>query len=499
MSFADFIERYSGDDTSGWSKRNLLFALLVFLTRIPFLFTGFGTDEDSWGVALTALNIHNTFQYEVSRFPGFPVHEIISALFIGGGAVALNFLTAVMSSLAVLFFVCALQQMRFRYPYLAGLAFAFTPVVFIHSVDTIDYLWAMAFLMLSFLLVLQNKFFLSAIVLALATGCRITSLAMLMPYCVLLIEKNLNTRQNAQVITRYAVTALLASLVIYLPVFIKYGTDFFTFYDLSGYPTIAKVLYKFSLGVWGVFGCIAILYGVGALLFTSPLKSKRFLLPKTTNEKHVIAWLVAIDLTIIIFIRLPYESGYLIPIIPFTILLFGKYLHDKAFIFFSILLIGSPWLVSVSTQNKPDSPAPSSASAQFRIFSQSLNVDFFRGSVCTDAEARKATTAFADSVIEEAKFISDTSVVLCGWWSTKIMYRYAMLPEEEKNDAIIWGHYLNKDELINYVQKRYNIFYLPLQDSLEKSMYGIDIKYFGAVPLFETGEEEMQEELKPES
>ncbi|HLG34820.1 MAG TPA: hypothetical protein VI757_08075 [Bacteroidia bacterium] len=499
MSLTNLIERFSGDDTSGFSRKNFLFAFLILLTRIPFLFSGFGTDEDSWGVALTALNIHDTFQYEVSRFPGFPVHEIISALFISGGAAALNFLTAVMSSLAVLFFVCALQQMRFRYPYLAGIAFAFTPVVFMHSADTIDYMWAMAFLMLSFLLILQNNILLSAIILAVATGCRITSLAMLMPYCILLIDKNSDTRKNAVVIARYAAMALACSVIIYLPVILKYGNAFFTFYDLSGYPTISKVLYKFSFGVWGILGCAAIFYGIASLLFSSPLKAKRFLLPKTTNEKHVIAWLVAIDLTIIIFVRLPYESGYLIPIIPFTILVFGKYLHDKAFIYFSLLLIASPWLLGVSTQNKSDSPPPAQVSAQFKLFSQSLNIDFFRGAVCTDAEARKTTDAFADSVIQEAQYISDTSVILCGWWSTKVMYKYALLPDEEKNKMITWGHYLSKDELIGYVQKRYHIFYLPMQDSLEKKLYGIDIKYFGAVPLFETEPEETPEELKPES
>jgi hypothetical protein len=473
--------------------------LLILLTRIPFLFTGFGTDEDSWGVALTALHIQDTFQYEVSRFPGFPVHELISSVFISGGALALNLLTACMSSLAVLFFVCALQQMRFRFPYLAGIVFAFAPVVFIHSTDTIDYMWAMTFMMWSFLLVLQNKLMASAIMLALATGCRITSLAMLMPYCVLLIDKNLSTKKNVAVMAQYAAVAIVSSVIIYLPVILKYGNAFFTFYDLSGYPTIAKVLYKFSIGVWGVFGCAAIAYGIGVLLFTSPLKAKRFLLPKTTNEKHVIAWLVAIDLTIIIFIRLPYESGYLIPIIPFTILVFGKYLYDRAFIVFSLLLIASPWLVSISTQNKSDSPAPSKISAQFKLFSQDLNIDFLRGSMCTDAEQRKTTIAFADSVIEESKFIADTSVVLCGWWSTKVIYQYSRLPDEEKNSLITWEQYLNKDQLINYVQKRYNIFYLPMQDSLEKKLYGIDIKYFGAVPLFETEEEETPDELKPES
>ncbi|MBK5285109.1 MAG: hypothetical protein JJE25_06870 [Bacteroidia bacterium] len=490
MSFTDFVERYSGNETSGLSKKNLIFAFVILLTRIPFIFSGFGTDEDSWGIALTAININQLHQYEVSRFPGFPVHEIISALFISGGAVVLNLLTAIMSALAVLFFVCFLQEKHFRYPYLAGFVFAFTPVVFIHSTDTIDYMWATAFIMLSFWMMEKNKLIFSALMLGLATGCRITSLVMLMPFCVLLIENDKSTRKIFLKITKYIVVTLAASVFFYLPVIVTYGTAFFTFYDLSGYPTIPKVLYKFLLGVWGMSGCIALAYGVAMLLFSSPLKARRYLFPKTVNEKHVIAWLVAVDLTIIVFLRLPYEAGYLIPIIPFTILVFGKYLHDKAFIFFSILLIISPWLLGISTTDKPDSPEPSSASVQLNIFSVPVNIDLFRGPVRMDYEGRKATVAFADSVIHESQFISDTSVIICGWWSSKILYRYAQLPESEKNKKLTWGHYLDKNELIDYVQNRYNIFYLPMQDSLEKKLYGLDIKYFGAVPLFSEDEEE---------
>jgi len=490
MSLTDFVERYSGNDTSGLSRRNLSFALLILLTRIPFIFSGFGTDEDSWGIALTALNINHLHEYEVSRFPGFPVHEIISALFISGGAVVLNLLTAVMSALAVLFFVCFLQEKHFRYPYLAGFAFAFVPVVFIHSSDTIDYMWATAFIMLSFWMKEKNRLIFSALMLGAATGCRITSLTMLMPFCVLLIDNDASTRENFLKLTRYISVTLAATLFFYLPVFATYGTNFFTFYDLSGYPTIPKVLYKFLFGVWGITGCLAMIYGIAMLLFSSPLKARRYLFPKTVNEKHVIAWLVAVDLTIIVYLRLPYEAGYLIPIVPFTILVFGKYLHDKAFIFFSVLLIIAPWLFGISTTDKSDSPEPSSASVQINLFSVPLNIDLLRGPVATDLAGRKSTVAFADSVLHEAQFISDTSVIICGWWSSKILYLNSQLPESEKNKILTWGHYLDKNELINYVQNRYNIFYLPMQDSLEKKLYGLDIKYFGAVPLFSEEEEE---------
>jgi hypothetical protein len=499
MSFTNFFERYSGNNTSGFSRRNLLFAFLIFLTRIPFVFAGPGTDEDAWGIALTALNIFQTHTYEVSRFPGFPVHELTSAAFIWGGPVMLNVLTAFMSSIAALMFVCALQEMRFRFPYLAGLAFAFTCIVFVHSSESIDYMWAMAFIMASFWMLLREKLFLSALLLAFATGCRITSLAMLLSFGVLLIDDGQNMKGNIRRMVRYALFTVIFSVIIYSPVLLKYGLSFFTYYDLSGYPSIPKVLYKLSLGVWGVTGILALLFGTLVLFFPPANRAGKYLLPRTINEKHVISWLVAMDMTILIFVRFPYESGYLIPLIPFTILVFGKYLYDKAFIYFCLLLMLSPFVIGISTSHRPDSPKPSAFSAHLTIFSFDINLDFLHGQIFTEQKSRRQTIAFANDVVEESQYLADSSLVLCGWWYNKVKFQYEQLPSAEKNNKVTWAHYLDKDELITYIQSRYNIFYLPLQDSLEKKMYGLDIKYFGAVPLLNsTDEEEFPDDSKPE-
>src|ERR1041385_5775791 len=280
MSLTDFFERNSGNNISGFSRSNLLFAFLIFLSRIPFIFAGPGTDEDAWGVTLTALNIFQTHTYEVSRFPGFPVYELISAALIWGGRVMLNLLTAFMSAVATLMFVCALQEMHFRFPYLAGMAFAFTCIVLVHSSETIDYLWAMAFIMASFWVLLRNQLVLSAFLLALAVGCRITSVTMLRSFGVLIIDDGQNLRGNIRRIIRYALLTGIFSVIVYSPVLLKYGLSFFTFYDLSGYPSIPKVLYKISLGVWGITGLMALLFGTLVLLFRPKRGTGKYLLPR---------------------------------------------------------------------------------------------------------------------------------------------------------------------------------------------------------------------------
>jgi hypothetical protein len=103
-------------------------------------------------------------------------------------------------------------------------------------------------------------------------------------------------------------------------------------------------------------------------------------------------------------------------------------------------------------------------------------------------KSRKQTETFANTVIDESQYLADSSLVLCGWWYNAVKYQHEQLPLGKKNNRVTWAHYLDKDQLISYIQARYNIFYLPMQDSLEKKMYGVDIKYFGAIPLFSDDE-----------
>jgi len=49
---------------------------------------------------------------------------------------------------------------------------------------------------------------------------------------------------------------------LFIPVYQKYGMDFFSFYNIP-YPSIQKVLYKFSIEVWGLIGTLVV-YGTPA-------------------------------------------------------------------------------------------------------------------------------------------------------------------------------------------------------------------------------------------
>ena len=270
------------------------------MTRLPFISDGYGLDGDAWSVAISAHHWHDTGEYSASRLPGFPVHEYLCSLFVDYGYIGLNLLTTFFSVIAVIFFAMTLKLLRFRYIFLASITMSMIPVFYIHSTTTIDYIIAVSFVFSGMYFLLKEKIILAGIFIGLAIGTRITSGAMLIPFSILLVEYD-GFKNNLKRISRLILPALITGAVLFIPVLQKYGLGFFTYYNVP-YPSIAKVLYKFSIEVWGVFGLLGLIISTVLLFLPSKITNRKFLFPRSVNEKFVVAWLVTIDLYIIAFL-----------------------------------------------------------------------------------------------------------------------------------------------------------------------------------------------------
>ena len=142
------------------SRRSLLPVLvfaLITLSRIPFLNAGYGVNIDAWRIARVARDIAQTGEYEVSRFPGYPVQEIVCSWFWRLGPTALNTLSALFSIIASIAIWRIGRRLACRDSLLLAAAFAFTPIVFINSVTSKDYVWAIAFVLLALWAALANR------------------------------------------------------------------------------------------------------------------------------------------------------------------------------------------------------------------------------------------------------------------------------------------------------------------------------------------------------
>jgi hypothetical protein len=223
----------------------IFLVIFVFTSRLPFISGGYGLDGDSWAMAKIAKHIHDTGEYEASRFPGFPVHEYLCSLFIKYGYNGLNIISAFFSAIAVLFFALSLKLLRFRRIFLASITLAMVPIFYIHSCTTIDYLIAIAFVLGGLYFLLKSQNIVAGILLGFAIGTRITSGAMLIPLSILLVEFD-GFKNNFKRISKFILPALITGSILFLPVVNKYGFAFFTYYNVP-YPQLQKFSTSFLL------------------------------------------------------------------------------------------------------------------------------------------------------------------------------------------------------------------------------------------------------------
>lgn len=445
-------------------KEIILLSILVLVSRIPFLFYGYGVEEDSWGIAISSLNWNNTGQYEVSRLPGHPVHELFCMLLINQGAVALNFLSAIMSVAATVFFALSVKKMGVQDYFMAGLVFAFVPVLYISSTYTIDYVWGMAFLMAGLYFMLGERFVSCGIMLGLAVGCRITSAAMLVPMLILtwpLVSKGDPVKNILKLLSVFTFTSVL----FYLPVYFYYGSGFFMYYDQFPYPSIAKIFYKGTFGVWGLLGIVSLILGTGYYL-----KNIRTTGWSGRDKRIFVACIAACILYLASYLRLPQKSAYMMPIIPFVVLLFASRLSNPQFKVISILFILSPFVMGISLTDSFRGSKPSPLSTTVVVNKQEIAMDFLQGPLFADISKRKNKNEFVDKVLEQTCRMSEKSFIISGWWFNQIIMTTI---ESGIKPCAGYGFYITSEEMKKQKELGNSIYFLPEQDIYNDLYSGI--------------------------
>jgi hypothetical protein len=169
-------------------SRALPFAVLsavYVLTRLPFLDYGHGTDPDAWRVAMTAHHLLDTGDYFPSRLPGNPLHELVTTLFIPGGWLATNLSTLLVSVLGVYIFARIVAYHGIPNGAIVVIGFAFAPLLFINSIATMDYMWALTAILGAYYCQLIGQPLWAGLLLGAAVGFRLQSFVAWLPLAYL--------------------------------------------------------------------------------------------------------------------------------------------------------------------------------------------------------------------------------------------------------------------------------------------------------------------------
>jgi len=450
--------------TQDWVLLSGLF-LVTMITRLFWIAAGPGGDPDIWRVIASAKHIAQTGDYVVSRLPGNPVHEYLTALVaLRPSAVYSNGISVIFSGVATLFFALILKHFRIKQFLLIAFAFALTPVVYINSVSTIDYVLAVGFILGSTYFILIRRYILAGLLLGLAIGSRITSGAMLLPLTLWIFQAR-ETRNGVFIKQwlRFGVTSLLIGALCYVPVIERYGLNFFTFADNRFYPSVSDLLYKSFIQVWGLLATVGLIVVLCFIPFTISHMREKFAQPLV--KQGLVLALVTITLYIIAFLRLPHEPGYLIPLIPFFLLTLALLMPEHVIRIFAITLLLSPFFLTINKSQH---------------LSLNKNRIELSGAIMQDNLQRKNSIEEMSRIVKSVDRLPEKSLIITGWKHSQILWQL----ETDGNGQNEYIHSIQDAATFkHYVEKGFKIYFLHGMDEFHLRALGFDLRAQGAYYL----------------
>ena len=454
------------------SRRVWAVAVLVFASRLMFLGPGYGADADAWLVAWAGRSIALSGHYEASRLPGYPLHEFVTALIWRWGAWPANALTAAFSAAAAACFAIVLRRLGSRDDVLGALALASAPVVYLASVQAMDYTWGLAFALGALALALDRRTAWAGVLAGLAIGCRITWGAFLVPLSLALAHATPRGTRARSVVTFCAI-ALAIAAVAFAPVVITYGAAFFRFYE-HAYPSPLVVAKHATLDLFGVVGLVAIATAIAWRLMRRERGESASL--ELGSPLLVTAWVAGIMLYLVAFVRLPIDAAYLIPIVPLVLLVLAEFLGRRAFQFVCLALIVSPWLFDVSRPDRYDAPPSAHELARFAGGKLALGV---QGPLLAEQARRRERVRILERAFVRVRSLAGETIVVAWDWLPEIRVR---LGDTREGDArYVYG--ITLAELREARSRGTRVAYLPGADWATEQNQGFDLASEGAEAL----------------
>lgn len=432
------------------TMRLILLGILVFASRWFFLDAGYGSEEDAWGYAINALAMDSTHSYQYSRLPGHPVPEYVYFFLPQRHSFAFNLCTALLSTIAMVLFYLICKKYKLNAT-AGALMLAFTPIFYIQSTNAMDYNWSLCFLLASFYFAGRRKIFLVAIMLALATGCRITAILFILPLCFYLYKADKKWNHIWQLLF----LAPLFSALCYLPLILKYQYHFLTYVNQFGYPSVLKTIYKSSFGVWGTLGFIVV--GIAFVFAVQHIISNH----QNRKYKPVLycSYFTIIIYTLLFFYE-PHKSAYLIPVIPFVFIVILIALQDKLWpVLIIASLVISCFFAGINLAEPNRSALPGKFALTRKVNNLRICFDPFSGNVIDDYAKRIQRIKYAENVIEKVQQLQGRNALICGYWVNMI----SILSIGQLNEQITLLHYADEQELIKLKNEKVSLYFLPEQ------------------------------------
>ncbi|HEV8481433.1 MAG TPA: hypothetical protein VGR66_11620 [Candidatus Eisenbacteria bacterium] len=440
---------------------------LVLVSRLPFLTPGYGADPDAWRTASAVRLIAETGRYHESHSPGHPVQEWVGSLLWQTGPQGLNGATAVASALSALFFgLACLELGAGAWSALAALALAFAPIVYIHSVDAMDYVWALCFSMAALWLALSGRWVFAGIALGLAIGSRITAGLLLIPLLLL----GANERKTWGGVGAFVILSLGIGAAMYVPNFLQHGMQIFALTP-APYPPLSRLLQDTTLELWGTIGGLGVAVAIVASLLGRPvvgvLKSHR---------EWIACAVLSILLYLVAFLRLPDEPAYLIPVVPFVVLVLARLARPALFAAACACILVSPYFLDLG---RPDGAPARSGEIPLPGGQPLVILRPSEGALFVDRRQRKTGMRNGIGIVTAIRNLKAPAAVVVASWLPQV----EVMSHDTRPEGVRLVEYVRAGEADSLLRRGTTVYYVPGTEAGSLYYEHVDLASIGARPL----------------
>lgn len=446
-----------------------LLLLWIVLHVFGIFYNGYGVEEDSLTAAYTAYEIYSTGEYHISRLPGHPVFEFLLGttwpirqlmwpIFIGLGMM----LTGVFG-----------RQILERHGVSREKSFLFLAVLMIPVMrfslgETMEYTLSLGTLIAAWNYGQKGHWLLAAVFLGISTGLRIPNLIFGLPIFLLIWHRNSLLHSIYFSIFTFALSA-----AAYIPVYQLLGFEFFDTYELP-YPPLLKIIYKGTIGVWGILGLLGICIGLLGMHWSSVIK--RINLPFAA---YALAFLFSLGL----FIALPEKSAFLLP---FTVLLVGLIIVYGRPLFLRLsfaLLFLNPLFLGTDLVDEYRGIPEEQVDISILAGGQTVGIQLFLPDVAAKMDNKEATVI---KLMGEMHQIEGEALVVTGWWYPFLQMARFEYPLERLPGNIEYVYYADENQIMTALREGKSIFFTPEAEIFNVQRYGHDLLARYGKPLIKT-------------
>jgi hypothetical protein len=322
-----------------------------------------------------------------------------------------------------------------------------------------DYTWALAALVGAFYVMMNRRWAVAGVLTGVAIGARITTLVVIPAFLIaIFLDEDGFQRTNIKLATAYTASAIGVAAIFYLPGFVVYGFDLFSFVDDTG--SVTATFKAVVLRVWGSLGTVAIVIALLGGLVSKSLRSRReSTFAQRPPNSIVVSSLAVIGVFLIVFLRLPVQAGYLITAVPFILLSLAVFLPRPLF-----------WLVCVSLVLSP--------------FVEVDRTGLHPGLLLQDRQVRKISMMKADNISRAIDGLQANKVVLIAGRLTPQMEVEAHESFSDHDRVLVITPSIETRSLAEYLAAGFDVYYIPDRDIYPETAAAQGWVKGGAKPLY---------------